>query len=350
MKILIIGGTKFVGRHLIRAAVDNGHDVTIFHRGRNAPSDLPKVNEILGDRNHDLDKLSNTNWDAVIDTCGYLPQQVVDSCEALKNSTGLYVYISSISAYAGFSEPDFDETAPLASLSPKQEAALRKFDLTADINAYGLGEMYGGLKALCEEAVTRVFPQNSLIIRPGLIVGEYDWTDRFTYWVMRVAEGGDIFAPGSADSHAQFIDAVDIAEWMIRLVENSETGTFNAAGKPYSVKFGAMLSEMKSALGSDARFVWGDDDFMSRHDVAPWTDMPVYLPDTDETKGFSTANVDRAIEKGLTFTDLKDTVLTVHEWRRKMPEAIKAGISRERERALLKAFQEQTGKAQRKSQ
>ena len=349
MKILIIGGTKFVGRHLINAALEKGHAVTIFHRGKHSPASLPKVDQILGDRNTDLKKLRGHKWDAVIDTCGYLPVHVKASAEALKDSTDSYVFISSISAYSDFSKANFDEDASLALLTSDQKAILEEIDPLQDLNAYALGEMYGALKVLCEEAAARCFPDNCLIIRPGLIVGEFDWTDRFTYWVTRIADGGEVLAPGNPDSYVQFIEARDLAEWTIGMIEKGETGIYNATGEPFGLTFGQMLGEIKAVTKSNAAFRWVDDDFMVEHEVAPWSDMPVYLPDTSETKGFSAANIDRARAKGLKFRALRETIAKTFEWRKSVRSEIRAGLSSDREKQLLQKLREQEALLDRKT-
>lgn len=217
MKILIIGGTKFLGRHLIAAAQAGNHQITLFHRGKHPSDGIENVEEIYGDRNNDLDKLKNQNWDACIDTCGYLPQTVKASVQALKNSVGQYVFISSISAYADFSVPDYDETAPLATLDEEQKIKANKIDPKGEITAVVLEDMYGALKALCEQEVSKAFPDNALIVRSGLIVGAFDTTDRFTYWVMRIAKGGEVLAPGTPHRFAQLIDGRDLTEWIIKM-------------------------------------------------------------------------------------------------------------------------------------
>ena len=232
MKILIIGGTKFLGRHLITAAQTGNHEVTIFNRGKFSDEIFADIEQIRGDRNSDLDKLENRNWDAVIDTCGYLPQSVKISAKALQNKVEHYIFISSISAYADFSQPNFDETARIAKLTESQEIELAKIDIKGDLTAYALGEMYGALKVSCEAEIERAMPNRTLIVRPGLIVGEYDWTDRFSYWVMRIARGGEVLAPANPNRFIQFIDAQDLAEWTIKMVENKQVGVFNATGKP----------------------------------------------------------------------------------------------------------------------
>ena len=338
MKILIIGGTKFVGRHLVRAALENDHEVTIFHRGNHPAGDLGDVEKILGDRNFDLDALANRKWDAVVDMCGYLPQWVESSAKALKDSVPKYVFISSISAYSDLSSPDFDESTALATLTPGQNERFAEIDPKGDFVAKDLGEMYGALKVLCEEEVLKTFPDNHLIIRPGLIVGEYDFTDRFTYWVMRAAKGGKVLAPGNPDAFVQFIDAKDLAEWIVHLIERDETGIYNAVNKPFELTFGRMLEEIKAVSESDAEFTWVSDKFLDENDVAPWSDMPLHLPES--LANMETANVDAAYAKGLTSRNLKDTIRDTLNWRKTVDDEMKAGISAKLEKELLKTWRE----------
>ncbi len=340
MKILIIGGTKFFGRHLIDATLDNGHEVTIFHRGNHQLENAENIEEIFGDRYSDLEKLNGKSWDAVIDTCGYLPQMVELSAEFLKESVGKYVFISSVSAYGDFSKIGFDENTKLAELTAEQEKEFAEIDPKGELNGMILGEMYGALKVLCEEAVHKHFGENALIIRPGLIVGKYDFTDRWTYWVMRVAKGGKVLAPGNPESFVQFIDAEDLAKWTMYMVENNESGIYNATGKPQVMTFGEMLGEIKDATTSNAEFVWVDEEFLSNENVAPWSDMPLYLPASDlEIKGFLTANVDKAIKKGLKFRPLQETITETYNWRKTLEKDLQAGISVERETELLQKWQ-----------
>lgn len=339
MKILIIGGTKFLGRHLIKAAQDRNYEITLFNRGKFSNENFENVEQIHGDRNFDLEKLANRTWDAVIDTCGYLPQSVKSSAEFLKNSVGQYVFISSISAYADFSQPNFAENTPLAKLTPEQEKRLAEIDLKGDLTAYVLGEMYGALKVLCEEEAKRAMPNKTLIIRPGLIVGEYDWTDRFSYWVMRVAKGGEVLAPGNPNRFIQFIDAQDLAQWTIKMIEDKEVGVFNATGKPFELTFVNFLDEIKSATKSNAQFIWMSEEFLSEENVAAWSELPLYLPESDgDSKGFLSANVDKAIAKGLTFQPLHETIQKTFNWRSSINSELKAGLSVERERELLQKW------------
>lgn len=339
MKILIIGGTKFIGRHLINAALEISHEVTIFHRGKHSNENIKNVEEVFGDRNSDLEKLINRKWDVCLDTCGYLPQTVKASAEFLKGSVERYVFISSISAYADFTKTDFDETTELAQLTEEQEKEFAKIDPKSELNGMVLGEMYGALKVLCEEAVLKVFGEKALIIRPGLIIGEYDFTDRFTYWVVRVSQGGEVLAPGNPQKNVQFIDAKDLAEWTVKMIENKESGIYNANGKPFELTFGKMLEEIKTASKSDAKFVWVNEDFLKKEKVAPWSDLPLYLPESVvEMKGFLAANIDKALKKNLKLRPIQDTVLETLNWRKTQNDALKAGLSVEKENELIRKW------------
>lgn len=337
MKILIIGGTKFLGRHLTHAALQRRHEVTLFNRGKKYSGEkIENVEQIHGDRNADLEKLANRSWDVCIDTCGYLPQSVKASAEFLRDAVKRYIFVSSISAYANFRQPDFDETAPLAELTAEQREKFEKIDPKGDLTGAVLGEMYGALKVLCEREAEKMFPNRTLIVRPGLIVGEFDFTDRFSYWVMRVARGGTILAPGSPDRFVQFIDAHDLADWMIKMAETGETGIFNATGKPFALTFGAFLQEIKQTTQSDAEFSWATEEFLKRENVAPWSEMPLYLHESDKNwQGFLSANVDRALEKGLKFRAFDETIRATLNWRKNIEDPLKAGISAEKEKELL---------------
>ena len=343
MKILIIGGTKFLGRHLINAAQARGHEVTLFNRGTKYAGDAPEhVEQIHGNRNLDLEKLGGRTWDVCIDTCGYLPQSVQASAEFLRDSVGQYIFISSISAYAGFRDKDFDESAPLAELTAEQREAFEKIDPKGELTALVLGELYGALKVWCEQAVEKAFPGRALVVRSGLIVGEYDWTDRFTYWVMRVGKGGAVFAPGSPERFVQFIDGRDLALWIIKAAEDGTNGIFNVTGKPFDLTFGGLLEEIRTVTASDAEFVWASEEFMKAENVKNWSDMPLYLDESDaDSQGFLSANIDRALEKGLEFRPLRDTIRDTLNWRKSIESDLKAGISAEREMELLEKLREQ---------
>ncbi|MGI8786203.1 MAG: NAD-dependent epimerase/dehydratase family protein [Pyrinomonadaceae bacterium] len=342
MKILIIGGTKFLGRHLVAAAQARHHEVTLFHRGNHSAEGIENVEEIFGDRNDDLDELKNRSWDACIDTCGYLPQTVKASAEALKNSVGQYVFVSSISAYADYSQTDFDETAPLAELTDEQKNKADKITPKGEITAAALEDMYGALKVLCEREAEKVFGDKTLIVRSGLIVGAFDWTDRFTYWAMRVAQGGEVLAPGNPNRFIQLIDGRDLAKWIISMIEKNESGIYNVTGKPFELTMEKMLAEIKNASGCDAKFVWVNEAFLKKENVAEWSEMPLYLAESvKEARGFLSANVDKALAKNLHFRPLRDTIRETLAWRETQNDALKAGISGERETELLRKWREQ---------
>ena len=343
MKILIIGGTKFLGRHLVTAAQARNHEITLFNRGRLSRENVEGVEQLFGDRNSDLEKLEDRRWDAVIDTCGYLPQSVKLSAEYLKGAVGQYVFVSSLSAYADFSQPNFDETAPAAELTAEQQKKVDSIELTGEIPAYALGEMYGPLKVQCERTAEKAMPGRVLNVRSGLIVGEFDPTDRFTYWATRVARGGEVLAPGEPNRFVQLIDASDLAEWIIKMIEQNETGVYNATSKPFELTMSGMLEEIKNVSGSDAEFVWVREDFLKQENIEPWSDMPLYLSESEKAfQGFLSANVDNALKKGLSFRPLSETIRDTLEWRRTKDEGLKAGITAEREKKLLRKWHEQS--------
>lgn len=344
MKILIIGGTKFLGRHLLDAALRNNHEVTLFNRGKKyADKEIPQTEEIHGDRNFDLEKLVGRKFDAVIDTCGYLPQTVKKSAEFLKDKVKQYVFISSGSVYTYGMKAGYDENTETAKLSETEREKFENFDLTQELNGIVLGESYGALKRLCEEAAEKAMPNRVLSVRAGMIVGAFDWTDRFGYWVMRVFRGGEILAPGTPENPVQLIDARDLSEWIIKMIENDENGIYNATGKPFDLTFGKMLDEIKNASGSDAEFVWASEDFLKDENVAPWSEMPFYLSESDdEIKNFLTMNVDKALSKNLSFRPLNSTVRETFDWRKTIDEKLKAGISAERERELLQKWRKKS--------
>ena len=342
MKLLIIGGTKFLGRHLIDSALARGHETTVFNRGRLVSDPIAGVENIRGDRHRELDKLSGRTWDAVIDTCGYLPQSLELSARALADSVGTYIFVSSISAYASFGQAGFDETAPSAILAEDQRERFASFDPASGINAGALGDAYGPLKAECERTAESIMPGRVLNVRPGLIVGPFDPTDRFTYWVTRVADGGEVLAPGKPGRFVQLIDARDLSDWIVSAAEEHLTGIFNAAGRPDELTMEQMLQGIKRTTGSDAEFTWVDEQFLTAWDVAPWSDLPLYLTESDtDSHGFLRVNVDRALSTGLAFRPFDKTVRDTLEWRRTDPSEMRAGIDRTRETELLKKWHEQ---------
>lgn len=323
MKILIIGGTRFLGRHLVNSARARGHDVTLFNRGQTNPDLFGQVDQIRGDREKDLDQLSG-RWDAVIDTCGYFPRIVKMSAEALKDKAESYVFISSISVYESLQKIGVNENHPVGKI---------KDETIEEIT----GESYGPLKALCEKAVQDVYGIRSLIIRPGLIVGPHDPTDRFTYWPVRVARGGDVLAPDRPDVLTQIIDVRDLSDFIIELVQQNVSGVFNATGPDYELNFGTLLDACKLVSTSDAKFHWASVDFLNQNNVAPWSDMPAWLPDTGEDAGFARVDISKALKAELKFRPLEETVRDTLKWAAGLPEdhEWRAGLKLEREKELL---------------
>ncbi len=339
MNILIIGGTRFLGRHLVTAARACNHEVTLFNRGLHASE--PDVETIQGDRYNDLIKLQGRRWDAVVDTCGMLPRAVRAAAEVLSDSVDRYVFISTQNVYADVSVLSVDETFPLRTLTTEQLAEANAID-TAGQPSYGA--MYGGLKALCEQAAEEVMPGRVLTIRPGLIVGPYDYTDRFTYWVARVASGGEVLAPGRPDRFVQFIDVRDLAEWTVKMIEQREAGVYNANGPTNSVTMQHVLERCKSVGDSDASFAWVTEDFLLQENVSAWSEMPLWLPEeaAPHLKGFMFINCDKAIAAGLRFRTLNDTIRDTLIWYQTAPsnEELKAGIDAEKEQTLLRKWRE----------
>lgn len=337
MRLLILGGTQFVGRHMARAAAAAGHEVTLFNRG-NAPEVLPELPRIRGDRDGGLAGLKGLEFDAVIDVNGYLPRLVRDAAALLEPRVGRYLFVSTISVYAGVSEPYADETAAVAELAdPTSE--------TRDAQAYG------PLKALCERAVDDVFgAERSAIIRPGLVVGRFDPTDRFTYWVRRVWAGGELLAPGSANDPLQWVDVRDLASFAVRLVEDGASGIYNAVRPPDTVTMGELLAAAEVAADAAGRSgagsvpTWVDADFLLEREVAPWSQLPAWLPARfNDMLRLSSA---RAVAAGLQTSELLDTITDVLTWDRErgLPP-LTAGLTTELENTLLAEWREQGGVA-----
>lgn len=322
MKLLILGGTVFLGRHLVEVAMERGHELTLFNRGQHNPELFPDTEKLRGDRDGGLDNLEGRQWDAVIDTCGYVPRVVGQSAHLLSDAVDNYVFISTISVYADASVPGISEDSPLAD----PETGTEKIT----------GESYGPLKVACEQTVQRVFGDRSLIIRPGLIVGPHDPTDRFTYWPVRLSRGGDVVAPAPQSAPAQIIDVRDLAEWTIRLVEDRVAGVFNATGPQQPITMGSMLEECQKAVGAKSTLHWLPADELLAAGVEPWMDLPLWLPG-DEMAGLLATDVSRAIAYGLTFRSLTETTQDTLTWANSRPadHEWRAGLSAEREQGLL---------------
>ena len=317
MKLLLLGGPRFLGRAIADAALERGHELTFFNRGTTNPDLYPEVERIVGDRSGDLTALSGRMWNAVIDTSGYLPSEVHASAEALA-SCGLYCFVSSISVYADFSKSN-DEDSPLAELGdlPDNEVT---------------NESYGALKALCEEAAREVFRERALVVRPGLIVGPHDPTGRFTYWPHRMARGGEVVAPAPPDRRTQVIDVRDLGEWIVKLCERGSPGTFNATHP--GLMWSELLDSCRAVSGSDADVTWVPDEFLLEHEVGQWMELPLWLADP-EMAAADDVDVRKALDAGLTFRSLDETVRGALEQARTTDAA---GLAPEREAELLAAW------------
>ncbi|TFD98311.1 NAD-dependent epimerase/dehydratase family protein [Jeotgalibacillus sp. R-1-5s-1] len=328
MRLLILGGTQFLGKHITESALKAGHEVTLFNRGKTNTALFPAVKKLTGDRNDDLSALEEGSWDAVIDVSGYVPSQVRKTAELLKDRVRHYTFVSTISVYSDFSKgPAIEEYTPLGELEEETE----------EVN----GATYGPLKQKSEEVVKSVYGKESLIIRPGLIVGPDDPTDRFTYWVWRASKGGTAVAPGKPSRQVQWIDVRDLSEWMIRMVEKQENGTYNAAGaKPFPT-MEEYLTTAKRVTNSDVDFIWVEDETLKNHEVSPFVEVPFWIPVSAEIPdGFILADTTRATQKGLTFRPLEETISDTYLWlSSRENHEWKAGMTEEKEKNILSDVQ-----------
>ena len=321
MNLLVLGGTKFLGRAVVERALERGHAVTLFNRGHTNPELFPETERLLGDRSGDLGALRGREWDAIVDTSGYVPGVVRRSAEVLADFVRQYVFVSSVSAYADFSGP-LHEDDPLASLDPEHSVEELREDYAN----------YGPLKALCEEAVAEILPDRHTNVRAGLLVGPHDPTGRFTYWPYRVARGGDVLAPAPPDRAVQFIDVRDLGAWIVDLCERAIGGTFNATHP--GVRWGELIEACRRVTGSATRAIWVPDAFLVEQDVGQWMELPLWIAD-EHWRGLHQADVSRALGAGLTFRSLDETVGgTLDD---AFPTA-DAGLSPEREAELLQGW------------
>ncbi len=330
MNILIIGGTHFLGRHCVLSAIQKGHTVTLFHRGKTNPDIFPDIEHLLGDRRSNTEALANRKWDAVIDTCGYLPADIDNIAERLVGNTHTYMFVSSVSVYKDSAIPNIDENYPVATMPEG-----------ADTSTFAI-EHYGALKALCEEKAVQRFGEHVINVRPGLIVGEFDPSDRFTYWVRRGAQGGTILIPGGHHYPIQYIDVRDLGDWMTLALENRLSGIYNAVTPPNFTTLSNIVELAAQKAGVSYDFAYPPDDFFEKHKIAPWSQMPVWLPDSmEDYVGFSLTSVEKAVRDGMTFRTPEDTVHHILEWDEKRDKSIplRAGITAEKEKELLDLLQ-----------
>jgi 2'-hydroxyisoflavone reductase len=331
MKLLVLGGTVFLGRHIVDIALQRGHEVTLFNRGQHNADLYPEVEKLRGDRNGDLEALQGRKWDAVVDTCGYIPRVVRDSAELLADAVEHYTFISSISVYADSSKPGIAEDYPVAKLEDETVEEVT-------------GESYGGLKALCEQAAEAAMPGRVLTVRSGLIVGPNDPTDRFTYWPYRVAQGGEILAPVEPEVAIQIIDVRDQAQWILDMAQARKTGVYNVTGPAYTLTFGELFRTAQQISGSDINLVWANKEFLEAHEVQPWAELPLWIPaDTDDAY-WSAVDISKAVKDGLTFRPLAETVKDTLAWAngRSTDHTWRAGLTPEREKELLAVWHNQS--------
>jgi len=332
LRVLVLGGTAFLGRHYVEAALERGHDVTLFNRGQTNPDLFPEVERIRGDRNQDLSGLRGREWDAVFDPSAFVPRHVRSLAAVLEGRAGHYTMVSSISVYP-LDQADKSETAPVIQLD----------DPATEL----VNENYGGLKALCEQAADELMPGRVLNLRAGLIVGPHDPTNRFTYWPERVARGGEVLAPGRAEARVQLIHARDIAEWALEMAARGGAGTFNTTGPEPPTTMGRVLETCVAVSRSGALLTWVDEDFLLEKEVGPWMEMPLWIP--GHLGDLHNAPIGRALSEGLRFRPLEQTVAETLAWERTRVEGRpqtdaggrvrqRGGMAAERERELLAAW------------
>ncbi len=330
MKILILGGKRFLGIALIEAIQKAGHTAVLFNRGLTNPDLFPDVQNLIGDREGNLTALKRREWDAVIDTSGYLPRTVRETAKLLSGKCQSYTYLSSVSVYKDFNNPDITEDYPLARCDDPQNE-----DYT--------GKSYGPLKALCEYEIQQNFKGKVLVIRPGLIVGPNDPTDRFTYWPWRVSLGGDILTPAPPSSNLQFIDVRDLAAFIIQQIERESEGVFNVTGPKKPTTIGAFLVSCREAAVADSNFIWVDESFLLEQGVTPWTDLPLWVSTADPGfSGFYSININKALKAGISLRSISETVRDTLTWLQTHPtlKNLKVGMDLAAEMELIQKFRE----------
>ncbi len=339
LRILFIGGTGFIGPHMVEAAIAAGHTPTLFNRGRTNPHLFPDVEKLKGDRDGGLGVLEGRTWDAVIDTSGYVPRLVRDSAELLRDAVDQYLYISTTDAYATYNIVDMDEDAPTAVLE--------------DPTTENVGGFYGPLKAQCEREVRAVFPDRTTVVRPTWIVGPGDRSTHFSYWLQRINGGGEVLAPGDPTDPVQIIDARDLADFVVHLLNQKTFGTYNAVGPEAELSIAEFLYGIRAVTSAPTRFTWVDADFLEEHEVYPWRDLPLWWPPRDDYTGppgmsigggtgFGLISRERSVAAGLRFRPLavsaKETLDWFLTWADEWESRQRSGLTLEREAEILAAW------------
>jgi 2'-hydroxyisoflavone reductase len=330
LRVLILGGTGFIGPHTIEALRRSGHRITLFNNDKESAGKFPDLESLFGDRDGKIEALGGREWDVVIDNSGYVPRLVKLTADALKDRVGHYIYISSISAYADLSKPGIDEDHPLATL---KDPSVEKVT----------NETYGGLKAACENVVRAAYGSRYTVIRPSYIVGPGDPTDRFTYWPVRVSQGGEMLAPGKSGDPVQFIDVRDLAGFIAACAEHRYAGNFNLCIPPRSVSMGQLLDSSRKISKAGTKFVWVDEKFIEAQNFQG-NEIPIWSPTQGEDAGAALITSARAVAKGLKFRPLDVTVSDTLAWHATRPperrEKLRAGLTMEQERALLEKWRQ----------
>jgi 2'-hydroxyisoflavone reductase len=330
VRLLFIGGTRYVGSKMVEAAHGRGHEVTLFNRGQTNPDRFPGCERLVGDRTGDLSSLKGREWDAVVDVCGYWPKAVRPVCDALRGSVGRYVFISTISVYSDESPDGLTEDTGVLLENGDPEATSLQM------------EMYGGLKVLCEREVTSSFGDRALIVRPGLVVGPGDHSDRFTYWPRKFMRPGLFLAPDCRDMAVQVIDGRDLGEFTIHATENGLSGAYHVAGPTPAMKFGEFIEAGVKAGGGVAEPVWTACALLNAQGVQPWSDLPLVTSLTGERSPLSTVDNRKATAAGLRLRPIEETIADTIAWWRTEREGSEPrwGISDERERELIELCKE----------
>jgi 2'-hydroxyisoflavone reductase len=335
LRVLILGGTGFIGPHTIEALRRGGHRITLFNNDKESARKYPDLESLFGDRDGKIEALGGREWDVVIDNSGYVPRLVKLTADALKGSVGHYIFISSISAYADLTKPGIDEDYPLATLKDPSVEKVTE-------------ETYGGLKAACENVVRATYGSRYTVIRPTYIVGPGDPTDRFTYWPVRVSQGGEMLAPGKSGDPVQFIDVRDLAGFIAACAEHRYVGNFNLCNPPRRVSMGQLLDSSRRISKADTKFVWVDEKFIDAQKF-PGNEIPIWSPTQGEYAGASLVASARAEAKGLKFRPLDVTVGDTLAWHATRPperrEKLRAGLTMEQERALLEQWRQSRNRA-----
>jgi 2'-hydroxyisoflavone reductase len=333
LRILVLGGTGFIGPHQVHHARERGHTLTLFNRGQSNPGMFPGIEQLRGDRNGDLRSLEGRTWDVVIDNSGFEPQQVRDSATLLKDAVNRYLFVSTQSVYADRSIVNQDETGAVGTAGvPESE-----------------WRGYGPLKALCEKELMAAMPGRAIVVRPAVIVGPGDESDRFTYWVDRIDRGGEVLAPGEPTDPTQCIDVRDLAEWMIRMLESGAPGTYNATGPESPLSIAELLYGIRAVTTSRVSFTWANAAFLAEQGVRPFSNMPLWQLPTGRTAGFMRMSAARAQAQGLTYRSLAVTAKETLDWWKTLPAErradLNAGMTPDREAEVLRAWKAQAGDA-----